>query len=251
MINRTTNVHIQPVKACQTELISKGIPRLQSLAVGQRATVSRMYTSRNILDDSVSLDMEDQQPSSSAYEEGNSALDAAWEHAVLEPLPSTPPSTGEAVELMPVHDQMRISLNLIQDRPSLGHTPFCTPGSALEDSEGWENDESDGSALSSIASFDLDKALQELELDQPVASRRDESSSADSKMVTLFYSPAATLQDSPELLDDHMSSTMAGLLKAPCKAKTTCVYFLWCLNSACICVDHAVAVGLLRWAVIH
>ncbi|BDA48577.1 probable HMG box-containing protein C19G7.04 at C-terminar half [Coccomyxa sp. Obi] len=176
-----------------------------------------MYTSRKTCTDSITPHVEDQQPSSSAdYEGGNSALDAAWEQAVLEPLPSTPPFAGDAVEQMPVCDQKRTSQNLKPDRPTLGRTPFYTPGSASEDSEGWENDTSDGSALSSIASFDLDKALEELELDQRAASREDATSSAKSKTSTLFYSPAATLQHSPESLDDHMSSGMAGLVNAPC-----------------------------------
>ena len=220
MINRTTKVHNQEVKAYQSKFLSTGKLRLQSLAEGQRASVPRMYTSRETFSDSISLDAKDQQPPSSAdCEEGNSALDAAWEHAVLEPLPSTPPFAGDAMELVPVCDQKRISLTMEQERPTLGRTPFCTPGSALEDSEGWENDDSDGSAISSIASFDLDKALEELDLNQRAAS--EGTLSAESKTSTLFYSPAATRQESQDLLDDHMtgsSSLEARLLNAHCKA---------------------------------
>lgn len=226
MINRTNKLHIQPVKACQPEYISQTKARLQSLAQGQRASVSGTYTSRKTYNDSMSPHVENQQPSSSAdYEGGNSALDAAWEQAVLKPLPSTPSFVGDAGEQMSVCDQKTCSLNPQQDSPTLGQTSFCTPGSALEDSEGWESEDSDGSALSSIASFDLDRALEELELDQRAASRGDATSSAESKMSTPYYSPAATLQDSPEILHDHMSSGLAGHLSAPRKGNAAFVYF--------------------------
>lgn len=92
---------------------------------------------------------------------------------------------------------MTITESCNEREPQLQSMGVASPGSFSERSEGWESDDSYVSVLSSIASFDLDKALQELELDQRVPLSSEHATPAGQRLSSVYFTPAATFGDLP------------------------------------------------------
>ncbi len=192
MIKRLAIYQYQPLAKYRWSRKAERQQDLKTLAVDRRSAFSGMSICRE-----ASCDTAFQSPSREdslimgVRDEGDGAVDAAWNEAVMKPLPSTPTSAErEPGQHVPTHQDS--SDNFFNQG-----TAFENVETVSEDSEGWESEDDCGSVLSSIASFDLDKALGELELDQQVSSKADKPSSAKSKSPSIYYSPATTFESSP------------------------------------------------------
>jgi hypothetical protein len=148
----------------------------------------------------------DEQVQRAAHDHANGALDAAWDYALMEPLPSTPTSAEHQSrkQVLQSHGSSDVSCN----QPTFDLQVTALLEAQSEGSEGWESEDECESVLSSIASFDLDKALEELELDQQESFKAGGACSAKSKTSTVYFSPAGNFDASPGP-DNTLSPSMA------------------------------------------
>ena len=115
-------------------------------------------------------------------------------------------------EHSPSEDQMALQ----HTEPLLQVLPDGNSEGGSDSSEGWESDTAEyGSPDSSIASFDLDRALEELEEEQQSAGDLPRQYLlAATQVFSQYWSPALRLSQSPSKAE-HLSATGQGVRDGP------------------------------------